>query len=92
MNWTHNYNYYIEFNINNTQYSNDKKITELLNIEYEEYKNFLLKNNAFYDYEYGLIFKSQEYCSDCIKKLKEKYNDRLIMIKLTEDQIHENIL
>jgi hypothetical protein len=74
--------YYIMIEINNKQYIDDIEIIKLLDISCEEYQQFLLKNNAYYSINKELIFKTKRDCYDCLKKLKEKYNDRLVMIKL----------
>jgi hypothetical protein len=78
--------YFIAININNN-YLDNKEIIKLLNISIDEYNNFLLSNNANFDSYNNLYFKTNNDCYNCIDKLKEKYSDRLIYLKLTEGLI-----
>jgi hypothetical protein len=81
-----NYFYsFIEILHNGKYYVDDKEIAKILYISYKEYKNFILNNNGILSHNNNLIFNKREECNYCIEKLKEKYNDRLVMIKLIGD-------
>jgi hypothetical protein len=78
--------YYISIFANNQYYISDYDTAKLLDISFEEYKNFLLENNADYFY-YGIYFKTKEECNNCIDKLKKTYIDNLICLTLIGRQI-----
>jgi hypothetical protein len=75
--------FFIFTNYNNYDLTDDNEIASLLNMGFDEYETFLIKNNAYYD-KNELFFKTQDDCEKCIKKLKEKNNKRLIYLTLTE--------
>jgi hypothetical protein len=76
---------YIIIELNNKQYIADKEIAKLLNITYNEYICFLIKNNAYCDVNNNLMFHNKYDCKKCIEKLKEKYSDNLICTALMGD-------
>jgi hypothetical protein len=76
------YGYFIAINIGNIDYINDSQIWGLLDISFEEYKKFLINNNAYLNFCNNLYFKTKEDCNNCIEKLKKKYSDNLICLTL----------
>jgi hypothetical protein len=77
--------YYILIIYNNKTIKTDNEISNLLNIKYNKYIDLLMLYNAKKDgNEY--YFETKEDCEKIIKKIKQKYNDKLIYLKLTENK------
>jgi hypothetical protein len=75
--------YYLIINFNNTDISYDRYICNLLNIEYNEYINFMgLYNAKLRGSEY--FFNNKSDCLIFIEKLKQKFSDKLVYLSLIE--------
>jgi hypothetical protein len=73
--------YFIGIIYNNVLYYDDD-IADLLNIDFREFIKFTKEFSSFNSQK--LTFENKENCQKCYNYIKEKFNDRLVYLTLTE--------
>jgi hypothetical protein len=74
----------IHFIYKNKPIYSDFEISKLLNITYQEYYDIIIFNKGYLNNSLKLVFSNPESCEKCIEYIREKYNNRLVYLKLTE--------